>query len=104
MRLTRVVSSSWRKGIDAAYLNKVFVTPPLGDWILIVGQALFDLEDSISEAVLPLLTKLSGPEKLVDLGPNENDVMKIAEAWSINPCKLDDQFIESGLGRLGILK
>ena len=55
----RTVESTWGKGIEAAYADKVFVTPPLGDWILAAGWCLFYEGETPADSVQPLLTKLS---------------------------------------------
>lgn len=58
MRLKSVAQATWVEGIDAAYADKVFVTPPLDEWVLAAGWRLFYAGDSPS-SVEPLLTKLS---------------------------------------------
>jgi hypothetical protein len=148
--------STWRSGIDAAYCGRVFVTPPLGDWILAAGWDLFYEGDDPAKSVLPILTRLSDtfgeaqyfathrvPEahcwalarvgKLIRAfgyvgergeitwkagkptkaelaldkgalefpGPDESHVMEVAGAWSVNPCELESNFTEPGLGRVG---
>jgi hypothetical protein len=50
--------ATWAEGIDAAYESAVFVTPPLADWTLAVGTALFP-PDRAEEFVKPLLEPLS---------------------------------------------
>ncbi len=157
LKLKGVAVSTWAKGIEAAYADKVFVTPPLGEWILAAGRCLFYEGDS-PKSVLPVLAKLSKrfgeaqyfctyrvpeahcwavarsgklvrafgyigergeitwnegkPTKaelalgkgLLDFpGPDESQVMEVAAAWSVNPCDLETNFTEPGLGRLGIV-
>jgi hypothetical protein len=51
--------ATWAEGIDAASELSVFVTPPLGDWTLAVGAALFP-PDRVEGFVKPLLEWLSG--------------------------------------------
>jgi len=53
------VISSWANGIEAAYTGKVFVTPPLGEWILAVGTSLFHQDHSAEKSVAPILKRLS---------------------------------------------
>jgi hypothetical protein len=51
--------ATWGEGIAAAHrLAEVFVTPPLGDWTLAVGAALFPSEQ-IEAFVKPLLGQLT---------------------------------------------
>ncbi len=35
-------AENWKKGIEAAYNGKVFITPQIGEWTLIVGYGLAD--------------------------------------------------------------
>jgi hypothetical protein len=58
LNLKGVAESTWAKGIEAAYADRVFVTPSLGDWILAAGWCLFYEGDS-PKSVQPMLTKLS---------------------------------------------
>jgi hypothetical protein len=51
-------TATWAEGIDAAYQSSVFVTPPLADWSLAVGAALFP-PDRADTFVKPLLERLS---------------------------------------------
>jgi hypothetical protein len=51
-------AATWAEGIDAAYQTSVFVTPPLADWTLAVGTALFP-PDRAEAFVKPLLERLS---------------------------------------------
>ena len=57
--LEDVVESTWKRGITAAYAEKVFVTPPLFDWVLVAGWKLFYEGNAPAPSVVPLLTKLS---------------------------------------------
>jgi hypothetical protein len=34
--------ASWQEGIDSAYGGGTFVTPPIGEWVLVVGGSLAD--------------------------------------------------------------
>src|SRR5262249_6114798 len=56
--LREVRPETWAAGIEAAYRSSVFVTPPLGDWTLAVGTALF-ARDRVPSFVKPLLERLS---------------------------------------------
>jgi hypothetical protein len=51
-------AATWAEGIDAAHQSSVFVTPPLADWTLAVGTALFP-PDRAEAFVKPLLERLS---------------------------------------------
>ena len=51
-------AATWAEGIDAASQASVFVTPPLGDWTLAVGAALFP-PDEAEAFVKPLVERLS---------------------------------------------
>jgi hypothetical protein len=156
--LTGVVDSNWRDGIVGAYADNVFVTPPLGDWTLAVGLALFFSTATPESSVPPILTKLSqefvvaqyfATHRVVEghcwalardgklvrgfcfvgdrgefpwnygtrtpaevslgigapefPGPNEEQLMNLAGAWSIDPSKLESNFTQPSLGRLGAL-
>jgi hypothetical protein len=57
--LAGAVDSSWNEGVEVAYSKGIFVTPPLGDWILAVGQAMFCEGNAPKESVAPILIKLS---------------------------------------------
>ncbi len=56
--LRGVWAATWTDGIEAAYQSSVFVTPPLADWTLVVGAALFPPERA-EVFVKPLLERLS---------------------------------------------
>jgi len=56
--LARVRAATWAEGIAAAQQSSVFVTPPLADWSLAVGAALFP-PDRAEAFVKPLLERLS---------------------------------------------
>ena len=51
-------AATWGEGIEAAHQSSVFVTPPLADWTLAVGTALFP-PDRAEAFVKPLLERLS---------------------------------------------
>src|SRR5262249_6648795 len=57
--IKQIVESTWSEGIEAAYSDKVFVTPPLGDWILAAGLCLFYKGETPAASVQPMLTRLS---------------------------------------------
>jgi hypothetical protein len=57
--LRNVVEATWQRGVAAAYADKVFVTPPLGKWVLAAGVTLFYDGDQPAGSVLPVLKKLS---------------------------------------------
>ncbi len=56
--LRRARDATWAEGIEAACRGKVFVTPPLADWTLVVGTALFP-PDRTDAFLKPLLERLS---------------------------------------------
>jgi hypothetical protein len=56
--LRGVRPSTWAKGIEAAYESSVFVTPPLGGWVLAVGRPFFP-PDRPEPFVKPLVLRLS---------------------------------------------
>lgn len=167
LRLKGVRTCNWAQGVDFAYEKGVFVTPPIGNWILVLG---IDVEDLQTESTRELLTRLStefgecqlfqthrvveyhywglsqagnikrlyaylgeSGENLVVEGlptevesklnlvntfteeaaadsyweredldlPDEQMVMDIAEAWSINPTKIGEMTGIEGLGWIG---
>jgi hypothetical protein len=51
-------AATWAEGTNAANQSSVFVTPPLADWTLVVGRALFP-PDQTAAFVKPLLERLS---------------------------------------------
>jgi hypothetical protein len=51
-------AGTWAEGIEAAHQSAVFITPPLADWTLAVGTALFP-PDRVEAFVKPLLERLS---------------------------------------------
>jgi hypothetical protein len=57
--LRNLVESPWARGIAAAYADNVFVTPPLGEWVLAAGWKLFYDGRTPAPTVLPILKKLS---------------------------------------------
>jgi hypothetical protein len=50
--------ATWDEGVRGAYQSSIFVTPPLGDWTLALGTALFP-KDRVEAFVQPLLERLS---------------------------------------------
>jgi hypothetical protein len=56
--LQGVKATTWAEGIAAASKSSIFITPPLGDWTLAVGAALFP-PDRPEALVKPLLERLS---------------------------------------------
>jgi hypothetical protein len=59
LELQEARTTNWADGVNAAYQGSVFVTPPLGDWTLAVGTALFP-PDRADAFVKPLMERLSG--------------------------------------------
>ncbi len=57
--LRRFTEASWGDGIEAAHRGSVFVTPPVGDWTLVVGTSLFHPPDRTAEGVGALLEAVS---------------------------------------------
>ncbi|OWK38032.1 hypothetical protein [Fimbriiglobus ruber] len=56
--LRRAREAAWKEGIAAAYQSSVFVSPPVGEWTLVVGAALFP-PTQVGAFVKPLLELLS---------------------------------------------
>jgi hypothetical protein len=56
--LRNIRSANWAEGIDASHQSAVFVTPPLGDWTLVLGRTLFP-PDRAEVFIKPLLERLS---------------------------------------------
>jgi hypothetical protein len=56
--LRGIREATWVEGIDAAYRSSVFVTPPLADWTLAVGTALFPPDPPVA-FIKPLVERLS---------------------------------------------
>jgi hypothetical protein len=56
--LRGVRSATWAQGIKAAYESAVYVTPPVAEWTLAVGTALFP-PDRVAAFVKPLVERLS---------------------------------------------
>lgn len=51
-------AATWAEGIKAAYQSSIYVTPPVADWTLVAGTALFP-PDRVEVFVQPLLERLS---------------------------------------------
>jgi hypothetical protein len=51
-------TATWAEGVRAAYQSSIYVTPPLADWTLVVGTALFP-PDRVETFTKPLLERLS---------------------------------------------
>lgn len=51
--------ATWSDGIEAAHRGAVFITPPVGDWTLVVGTPLFQLPERTASVLKPLLERLS---------------------------------------------
>lgn len=159
LMLKNVQSANWQRGIKASYDGRVFVSPPVKGWVLVVSTAFPDTGDSRSaDRISPILLDLArkfpdlqffasqrvaeyyawakfgngkpvrkyafvgesgetpwntgalskeetqlglifGPDH--DEMPNEESVMKIAGAWSINPQELESMALPVSLGLLG---
>jgi hypothetical protein len=50
--------ATWAEGLGAAYKTSIFITPPLADWTLVAGMALFP-PDRVEPFVKPILEQLS---------------------------------------------
>jgi hypothetical protein len=155
--LENVRTSGWQKGVNAAYSDEVFVTPPIKGWVLAAGRSLPQIDDKVQPDQLTLLVKSLGTkfpdvqyfrtyrvadyhgwlratkgeivrrwafasgEMLSDEGkrtdeetklgliynddkfPNEEHVMQLAGAWSVDPSSLDQLKLEKSVGYLGSL-
>jgi hypothetical protein len=147
------VESGWDEGVEAAYRRKVFVSPPTGGWVFVVGQLLpfegtsvaalsarlgtevqffgsyrvSDTHDWASAIdgrlvrrmhydgcsgtfeqegeLTPVEAGLEIPETPDDEwgGVSEQDVMRVADAWSIDPNTLDLVESSGGKGLIGIV-
>ncbi len=172
--LKKTTRSNWKNGLESAYNNAVFITPPVDGWILAVGWGLpqadsketlektIDLANTLSrqfgeaqffcthrvteyhcwlksvngkserlysylgeqgenivisgsptkaERKYNLVNTLSDEAKSDDyfgrddlVYPDEELVMEIAGAWSINPTLLEGNKNIKGMGLLGTLK
>jgi hypothetical protein len=58
LELREARPATWAQGLPAANQSSIFVTPPLGDWTLATGLALFPT-DRVEAFVKPLLERLS---------------------------------------------
>ncbi len=60
LKLRSVTPANWATGIKAAYADKIFVSPPLGQWVLAIGVTLPDAGDAHHiDEITPLLLALS---------------------------------------------
>lgn len=60
LQLRRVTLANWSMGIKGAYSNKVFVSPVLGGWVLVIGATLPDAGDARhADKMTPMLKELS---------------------------------------------
>jgi len=57
--LRKLAQASWEQGVEAAHRGSVFVTPPVGDWTLVLGTPLFHPPDRTAEGLEMLLETLS---------------------------------------------
>jgi hypothetical protein len=146
------VESGWDEGVEAAYARKVFVSPPTGGWVFVVGQLLpfegtsvaalsarlgtevqffgsYRVSDTHDWAfaidgrlvrrmhydgcsgtfeqegpLTPVEAELDVPATADDdewAGVSEQDVMRVADAWSIDPNALDLVESSGGKGLIG---
>ncbi|WP_062060146.1 hypothetical protein [Aquimarina longa] len=60
LEIKNLTPSNWKSGIESAYKNSIFITPPIGEWTLAVGMGLplGDTKQSI-EKLEKLLNSLS---------------------------------------------
>lgn len=38
LALTNIQPANWESGLQHAYYNSIFITPPIGEWVLVVGD------------------------------------------------------------------
>ncbi|PRX16559.1 hypothetical protein CLV67_119140 [Actinoplanes italicus] len=145
------VESDWDEGVESAYDRKVFVSPPTGGWVFVVGQLLdlggrsvawlsgrlgtevqyfgsYRVSDTHQWAyaiggrlvrrmfydgcsgtfeqegpLTPVEAELDVPAAVSDdwSGVSERDVMRVADAWSIDPNTLDLVESSGGKGLVG---
>ncbi len=50
---------NWHYGVQEAYENHVFITPPVKGWVLVVGRGLPDFDDGRNPVLEDLLSRLS---------------------------------------------
>ncbi|MEZ6138969.1 MAG: hypothetical protein R3B84_00225 [Zavarzinella sp.] len=58
-QLTEIEPVEWEEGVDAAHRDWVFVSPPVGDWILVVGRSLLMIPDRLTELMEQLSNHFS---------------------------------------------
>jgi hypothetical protein len=60
LQLQQVQTCSWQQGVDSAYAQQVFVTPPIGEWTLVAGRSLPLVDNPTTlRAAETLLVRLS---------------------------------------------
>jgi hypothetical protein len=60
LQLQQVQPCSWQQGVDSAYAQQVFVTPPIGEWTLVAGRSLPLIDNATTlRAAETLLIRLS---------------------------------------------
>ena len=58
LRLQGGREATWGDGVEAAHRGSVFITPPVGDWTLVVGTPLFQMPERTAAVLKPLLERL----------------------------------------------
>lgn len=58
LRLRAAREATWADGMEAAHAGSVYITPPVGDWTLVLGTPLFPSPDPATNAIRPLLERL----------------------------------------------
>lgn len=64
LKLANPTLCTWAEGLAEARDRRLFITPPIGEWVLVVGPGLPDPGDDVDEC-FHLLTDLSGKLGLV---------------------------------------
>lgn len=151
LRLRDIRTSTWSAGVEAAYGECVFVTPPIDGWVLAVGSSFAPLGIA-REPCLGALRALSvrfgdaqyfATHRVVELcawaraadgqlrraycftgetgetmwdegtrvdgepaiGPNEwpgeQEVLALAQRWSLDPTKMEEMHLPPSLGQAG---
>src|SRR5262245_31150181 len=66
--------ATWGVGIEAAHRGSVYVSPPVADWTLAVGTALFQTPEELPATLKLLLEELSRQFKDVQYFCNHRDI------------------------------
>lgn len=59
LELKNIQTSNWKSGIESAYNNRIFITPLIGEWTLVVGMKLVNGQLEDINKLEKILNKLS---------------------------------------------